>query len=237
MIHVEGKYCMEVGSLTVVPTPVGNLGDITLRGVQVLREADLIACEDTRVTGKLLKHLEISGKRLISLHAHNEKRRVEELIQMMESGGHIALVSDAGTPGLSDPGSILIAGAIRSAIPVEVLPGANAVVPALIGSGLQTRPALFEGFLPQKKGRQTRLRELTGIVATIILYESPHRLLKLLREINEHFGGETKVVVVREISKIHEEYARGTVVELIAEFEGRASIKGEIVVLVGRAES
>ena len=223
---------MKQGELRIIPTPIGNLEDITLRGLRLLRESSIIACEDTRVTGRLLKLLEIGAKHLLSLHAHNERKRIAELLDRMQAGEHVALVSDAGTPGLSDPGSALIAGAINAGIRVEVLPGATAAIPALIGSGLKTRPALFEGFLPQKKGRQTRLRELSLIEATLILYESPHRLLKLLRELQEHFREETPVVVAREISKIHEEYVRGTSRTLLEEFESRPSVKGEIVVLI-----
>ena len=224
------------GELKVVPTPIGNLEDMTLRGIRTLKEADIIACEDTRVTGNLLKHLEIPGKKLISLHAHNEKGRTGELVRLMSSGTLVALVSDAGTPGFSDPGSVLIAGAIEAGIRVEVLPGANAAVPALVGSGLRTRPVLFEGFLPHKKGRQRRLKELTGVAATIILYESPHRLLRLLNELIEHFGPEVPGVVAREISKMYEEYIRGTLGSLLEELERRGKVRGEIVVLVGAGE-
>ncbi|MCE2504148.1 MAG: 16S rRNA (cytidine(1402)-2'-O)-methyltransferase [Chlorobi bacterium] len=216
---------MDQGRLFVVPTPIGNLEDMTLRGVRLLREIETVACEDTRVTGQLLKHLNIVGKRLISLHLHNERGKADELLGLMESGDHVVLVSDAGTPGLSDPGSIL-------SIQVEVLPGANAAIPALVGSGLQVRPALFEGFLPHKKGRKKRLKELSKISATIVLYESPHRLLKLLRELAEFFGEECRGAVVREMTKVHEEYVRGTLKELEMEFAGRASIKGEIVVII-----
>ena len=225
---------MDKGRLFVVPTPIGNLEDMTLRGVRLLREIETVACEDTRVTGQLLKYLNIVGKRLISLHAHNERGKADELLRLIESGDHVVLVSDAGTPGLSDPGSILILSAIERGIQVEVLPGANAAIPALVGSGLQVRPALFEGFLPHKKGRKKRLKELSKISATIVLYESPHRLLKLLRELAEFFGEECRGVVVREMTKVHEEYVRGTLKELEMEFAGRASIKGEIVVIIER---
>ena len=231
-MNFSEEDCMDKGCLYVVPTPIGNLEDMTLRGIRLLQEVETVACEDTRVTGRLLKHLKIAKKRLVSLHAHNEVRRTDELLSLIESGKDLLLMSDAGTPGLSDPGTILIRSAIEREIRVEVLPGANAMVPALVGSGLQVRPALFEGFLPHKKGRQTRVRELSTVPATIILYESPHRLQKLLRELTEHFGGERSGVVVREISKVHEEYVRGSLSELEVEFRDRGTVKGEIVVLI-----
>ena len=223
---------MSSGKLHVVPTPVGNLEDITVRAVRLLKEITVIACEDTRVTGQLLKHFDIKGKELVSLHAHNEKKRADTLVQRAMTGEDIVLVSDAGTPGFSDPGAILIGRMIEAGVRVEVLPGPTAAIPALIGSGLPVRPAHFEGFLPHKKGRQTRLRELSLLTATIILYESPHRLLKLLGEVCEYFGPERQGAVAREISKMYEEYTRGSIHELLENFEGRASIKGEIVVVI-----
>lgn len=217
--------------LYIVPTPVGNLEDITIRAKRILSEVDYVFCEDTRVTGQLMKHLEIK-KPLRSFHAHNEHKTVDQLIDLLQAGSNIALVSDAGTPAISDPGFLLVRQCQELNIELTCLPGATAFVPALVASGLPCDKFLFEGFLPHKKGRQKRLGQLLEIKTTIVFYESPHRLLKLLKEINEYFGSDTKVSVSREISKIHEEYNTNSVSALLEDYSNRPSIKGEIVVVV-----
>jgi 16S rRNA (cytidine1402-2'-O)-methyltransferase len=222
------------GKLTLVPTPIGNLEDITLRAVRVLRECDAVVAEDTRVSGRLLQHLGIS-KPFVSFHAHNEHRVVEQLVERMQRGEHLALVSDAGTPAISDPGFLLVRAAVRAGVPVECLPGPTAFVPALVASALPCDRFVFEGFLPVKKGRQTRLKELSTEPRTIVLYESPHRLARTLADLAATFGTERPACVSRELSKLFEEHARGTLGELLAHFTAKEP-KGEIVVCVGGAE-
>ncbi|TAE51199.1 MAG: 16S rRNA (cytidine(1402)-2'-O)-methyltransferase [Bacteroidetes bacterium] len=220
--------------ITLVPTPIGNLEDITLRALRILREADLIAAEDTRTSGNLLRHFEISTP-LTALHAHNEHRRIPALLlEVKEKGLKLAVVSDAGTPGVSDPGFLIVREALRLEIPVEVLPGPVAFVPALVGSGLPCDSFVFEGFLPQKKGRQTRLKLLATEVRTIILYESPHRLVKALEEMATFWGAERPACVCRELTKMHEEFRRGTLTELATHY-AQTTVKGEIVIVVGGA--
>jgi len=217
--------------LIVVPTPIGNLEDISFRAVRVLSESDLILAEDTRTTGKLLKHFKIT-KPMQSYHAFNEHKSVEKWAIEIESGKQIALVSDAGTPGISDPGFLLIRECVARNIKVETLPGATAFVPALVSSGLPSDKFCFEGFLPVKKGRKTRLELLAAEKRTVILYESPHRIVKCLKQLAEHFGAERPVVVARELSKLHEEYIRGSIAEVIEQI-GDKKVKGEIVVIIG----
>ncbi len=222
------------GKLTLVPTPIGNLEDITLRAVRVLRECDAVVAEDTRVSGRLLQHLGIS-KPFVSFHAHNEHRVVEQLVERMQRGEHLALVSDAGTPAISDPGFLLVRAAVRAGLPVECLPGPTAFVPALVASALPCDRFVFEGFLPVKKGRQTRLQELAIEPRTLVFYESPHRIARTLADLAAAFGNERPACVSRELSKIYEEHVRGTLGELVAHFNAKEP-KGEIVVCVGGAE-
>jgi len=220
------------GRLVVVPTPIGNLEDITLRALRSLREADVVACEDTRVTGHLLRHFDIVAPKLVSYFAGNESGRAEQIVGMLREGLTVALVSDAGTPGVNDPGTRLVARAIEEGFPVDALPGPTAFVPALVASGLPTDAFVYEGFLPQKKGRQTRLRLLADESRTIILYESPHRIVRTLRDLRETLGGERRAAVVRELTKMFEEIVRGTLDDLSLDFASRSSIKGEFVVVV-----
>ena len=224
------------GTLYIVPTPIGNLEDITLRALRVLREASTIACEDTRVTANLLRHFEIPHKRLISYFAGNEAARVGGIIATLEGGEDVALVSDAGTPGISDPGTRLVAAAIAAGITVVPLPGPTALVAAVTASGLPTDAILFEGFLPHKKGRQTALRKLAAEERTVVLYESPHRIVKTLRELAEHLGDDRRAVVCRELTKMHEEINRATLAELRDDYAGRPSIRGEFVVVIDGGE-
>jgi 16S rRNA (cytidine1402-2'-O)-methyltransferase len=221
------------GTLYVVPTPIGNLEDITLRALRILRQTATVACEDTRVTSILLRHFELPQKRLISYFAGNERGRVDQLLALLRGGDDIALVSDAGTPGISDPGVRLISAAIAAGITVVSLPGANAAVTAVVASGLPTESILFEGFLPQKKGRQTMLRSLANEERTFVLYESPHRIIKTLTELAEHCGPDRPAAVCRELTKLHEEITRGPLAALRDDYTGRASIRGEFVVVVG----
>jgi 16S rRNA (cytidine1402-2'-O)-methyltransferase len=218
------------GKLYIVPTPIGNLEDITLRAINTLKNVDLILAEDTRTSAFLLKHLQIE-KPLKSYHQHNEHKVLEDLIGSLNSGKNIALVSDAGTPGISDPGFLLIREAIANNVEVISLPGATAFVPALVNSGLPCNEFSFYGFLPQKKGRQTKLKLLAQEEKTFIVYESPFRLLKLLQELNDFLGENRKASVSREITKMFEETKRGTIKELIT-FYSTKTIKGEIVVVV-----
>ncbi|MFZ1694052.1 MAG: 16S rRNA (cytidine(1402)-2'-O)-methyltransferase [Flavobacteriales bacterium] len=219
--------------LVLVPTPIGNLDDITLRAKQVLEQADAVVAEDTRVTGRLLQHLGIN-KPLISFHNNNEHRMTEQLVARLLAGERFALCSDAGTPGISDPGFLLVRAAIREGIAVECLPGATAFVPALVASGLPCDRFVFEGFLPQKKGRQTRIRSLISEERTIVLYESPHRIARLLGELVEAFGADRQASVSRELSKLHEETRRGTLAELAAHFTAHEPRGEFVVVLSGR---
>jgi 16S rRNA (cytidine1402-2'-O)-methyltransferase len=221
--------------IILIPTPIGNLEDITLRALRHLREADLVAAEDTRTTGKLLKLLEIE-RPLTALHQHNEHHKVKSVLdRVAQDELTLALVSDAGTPGISDPGFLLVREALARGIAIEALPGPTAFVPALVASGLPCDRFVFEGFLPQKKGRQTRLKELESETRTIVLYESPFRILKLMQEFEKHVGPDRQVVVARELTKIHETYYRGTVKEVIQQLQ-HGVIKGEmVVVLAGKA--
>ena len=220
-----------MGMLYIVPTPVGNMEDITLRALRVLKEADIILAEDTRTTGVLLKHYDIQG-RLLSHHKFNEHGTTASVIERLKAGQTIALVSDAGTPGISDPGFFLVREAVAAGENVQCLPGATAFVPALVASGLPDDRFCFEGFLPQKKGRQTRLASLANEERTIVIYESPYRLLKTLQQLSNVMGGERPASVAREISKIHEECVRGTLEELVQHFTTTAP-RGEIVIVVG----
>lgn len=217
--------------LYLVPTPVGNLEDITFRALRVLREADLILAEDTRTSGLLLKHFDIH-RPMLSYHKFNEHQTVERIVERLVAGADVAVVSDAGTPGISDPGFLVAREAAKAGIAVSCLPGATAFVPALVASGLPCDKFCFEGFLPQKKGRQTRLRELTGEPRTMVFYESPHRLLKCLTQFAEVFGADRPVAVCRELSKLHEEVVRGSLAEAIAHFSECAP-RGEFVIVVG----
>lgn len=221
-------------SLTLVPTPIGNLDDITLRAQKVLAEVDGVVAEDTRVTGRLLQHLGVQ-RPLIPFHAHNEHRMVEQLVARMQAGERFALVSDAGTPAISDPGFLLVRAAVQAGVSVECLPGATAFVPALVNSALPCDRFVFEGFLPVKKGRRTRLEELRTEERTMVFYESPHRVRRTLQDLAEAFGTDRRASVSREISKMHEETVRGTLAELAAHFEA-AEPRGEFVLVVGGAE-
>jgi 16S rRNA (cytidine1402-2'-O)-methyltransferase len=224
-----------MAKLTVVPTPVGNLEDLTFRAVRVLKEADLILAEDTRTTGILLKHYDIRNK-MQSHHKFNEHQNVSQIAaRILQGDEHIALVSDAGTPSISDPGFLLVRECVKQGVEVECLPGATAFVPALVVSGLPGNSFCFEGFLPQKKGRQTRLKELAAERRTIIFYESPHRLIKTLEQLAEHFGDSRRASVSREISKLHEETVRGDLKELVTHFSLNKP-KGEIVITVEGAK-
>ena len=217
-------------SLYVVPTPIGNLGDITLRALEILRSVDSILAEDTRTSGFLLKHYQIS-KPLQSFHIFNEHKALQSVIQKLKDGETIALVSDAGTPGISDPGFLLVRECLKNNLSIECLPGATAFVPALVKSGFPTDRFVFEGFLPHKKGKQTLLKQLAQEERTIILYESPHRLLKTLEQMMEFFGNERLVSISRELTKLHEETFTGTLAETLLHFQ-KKEVKGEIVMVV-----
>ena len=216
--------------LYIVPTPVGNLEDITLRALRVLREADFILAEDTRTSGNLLRHYDIANK-LTAHHQFNEHRTVDMVLERLRAGAVGALVSDAGTPAISDPGFLLVRACIREGIEVECLPGATAFVPALVNSGIPCDRFVFEGFLPHKKGRHTKLTALAEEERTMVFYESPHRLVKSLEQMAEYFGDDRPVCVSRELTKLHEENARGTLREVINHFTGQ-TVRGEIVVVV-----
>ena len=219
-----------MGKLYVVPTPIGNLEDITLRALRILKEVDLILAEDTRTSGKLLHHYTIATP-MQSHHMHNEHKTVTGIIKKLEAGETIALISDAGTPAISDPGFLLVRACIAHNIEVDCLPGATAFVPALVNSGLPSDKFVFEGFLPVKKGRQTRFKFLIEETRSIVFYESPHKLVKTLGHFNEYFGGERAISVSREISKLHEETIRGTVAEVLAHYTEKPP-KGEIVIIL-----
>ena len=219
-----------MGKLYLVPTPIGNLKDMTFRAVEVLKEVDLILAEDTRTSGKLLKHFEI-GTQMHSHHMHNEHKTVEGIVQRIQNGENVALISDAGTPAISDPGFLLTRACIAAGIEVDCLPGATAFVPALVNSGFPNDKFVFEGFLPVKKGRQTRLEILSEETRTVILYESPHKLLKTLSQFVEYFGTDRRISISRELTKLHEETVRGTVGEVLKHFEDKPP-KGEIVIVV-----
>lgn len=221
-----------ISKLYLVPTPIGNLEDITLRALRILKEVDIILAEDTRQTHKLLSHYGIS-KDVFPYHLNNEHQRVEQYVQRIIGGQVTALVSDAGTPGISDPGFLLVRACIQNHISVESLPGPSALTTALVASGLPCDAFVFEGFLPHKKGRQTTLKKLAQESRTIVLYESPHRIKKLLLELQTFFSSETQVVIGRELTKIHEEYIRGNVTEVSTVFEKREP-KGEMVVIINQ---
>ena len=223
-----------MGKLYVVPTPVGNLEDMTFRAIRVLKEADLILAEDTRTSGILLKHFEIKNA-MTSHHKFNEHKTVEGIVNRLKAGETIALISDAGTPAISDPGFLVVRECVRNGIEVLCLPGATAFVPALVASGLPNDRFCFEGFLPQKKGRMTRLVSLQEETRTMIFYESPYRLVKTLTQFSEYFGAERQVSVCREISKIHEESVRGSLSEVIAHFTANEP-RGEIVIVLSGKE-
>ena len=224
-----------MGKLYLVPTPVGNLEDMTLRAIRILKEVDLILAEDTRTSGFLLKHFGIET-RMMSHHKFNEHKTVAAVCERIERGENIALISDAGTPAISDPGFLLVRECVAHEVEVECLPGATAFVPALVNSGLPNDRFCFEGFLPQKKGRQTKLKELSQEPRTMIFYESPFRLVKTLHQFDEYFGTERKACVSRDMSILHEENARGTVTELAAYFTEKQP-KGEIVIVVAGLEN
>lgn len=219
-----------MGKLYLVPTPIGNLEDMTLRAIRVLKEVDLILAEDTRTSGKLLRHFEI-GTPMQSHHMHNEHKTVDSLVKRMQAGVIIALISDAGTPAISDPGFLLTRACIEENIEVDCLPGATAFVPALVNSGLPNDRFVFEGFLPPKKGRQTRLRILAEETRTMVFYESPYKLLKTLTQFVDYFGADRSISVSRELTKLYEETIRGTTEEVLQHYTEKPP-KGEIVIVV-----
>ena len=221
-----------MSKLFLVPTPIGNLEDMTLRAIRILKEVEVVLAEDTRTSGKLSKHFDIQT-RMQAYHMFNEHQLVKGIVNRIAGGETMALISDAGTPAISDPGFLLVRECIKNNIEVECLPGATAFVPALVNSGLPSDKFFFEGFLPHKKGRQTRLKELSQMPYTLVFYESPHRLLKTLSQLIEHFGADRPASVSRELSKLHEENARGTLEELLSHFQSKP-IKGEIVLVVGQ---
>lgn len=224
-----------MGQLVLVPVPIGNLEDITLRALRMLKEAQTIYAEDTRTTGKLLHHYEIKNQ-LVAFHAHNEHRQLERCVDTVRANELTVLVSDAGTPGISDPGFLLVRACVDAGITVTCLPGPTAFVPALVASGFPCDKFVFEGFLPHKKGRQTRWKMIAEETRTVVLYESPHRLIKALEEINEFIGAETSVCVGREISKLYEELVRGSAAEVLQHFKNKPP-KGEIVLIVRTANA
>lgn len=219
-----------MAKLFIVPTPIGNLDDITLRAIKVLKSVDFILAEDTRTSGNLLRHLDIS-KPMVAYHLNNEHKILARITERIKSGEQAALVTDAGTPAISDPGYLLVRECIRQEVEVECLPGATAFVPALVNSGLPADRFIFEGFLPQKKGRQTRLEFLKEMPCTVIFYESPHKLLKTLEQLAQHFGEDRHASISRELTKIYEETVRGTLRELITHFT-TGTLKGEFVLVV-----
>ena len=219
-----------MSKLFIVPTPIGNLGDITFRAIDTLKSVDLILAEDTRISLKLLKHYNIENT-VESYHMHNEHKKLMSIIEKLNSGVEIALISDAGTPGISDPGFLLTRECIRNNIEIECLPGATALIPALISSGLPSDKFLFEGFLPAKKGRTKRLNELSQENKTIILYESPHRVLKTLNDLSSCYNEGTNISISREMTKIHEETFRGTIKESV-EYFNKKKLKGEFVIVL-----
>ena len=220
---------MKTGILYIVPTPVGNMEDMTLRAIRILKEADVILAEDTRTSGILLKHFDIQHGALYAHHKFNEHQTVESLVKRLMAGEQVALISDAGTPGISDPGFLLARECAKAGIEVQCLPGATACIPALVDSGLPCDRFCFEGFLPQKKGRQTRINALADETRTMVFYESPYRVLKTLTQLGEVFGLDRQASVSREISKVHEETLRGTLGELITHFTDTEP-RGEFVI-------
>jgi len=223
-----------IGKLFLVPTPIGNLEDMTFRAIRILKEADVILAEDTRTSAPMLKHFGID-KKAYSHHQHNEHQATSEIIKFLKEGKNVALISDAGTPAISDPGFFLVREAIKNDLPVECLPGATAFVPALVNSGLPSDSFVFEGFLPVKKGRQTRFKKLADEDRTIVLYESPHRLLKTLEEFAQYLGGDRQASVSRELTKLYEETVRGTLEEIKSHFENNI-LKGEFVICIAGCE-
>ena len=221
-----------MGKLILVPVPVGNLSDITFRAIEVLKEADIIYCEDTRTTSILLNHYQIQAKKLQSYHIHNEHKKTEQFSDAIQYAEVSALVTDAGSPGISDPGYMLVRSCVQKGIIVEALPGPTALIPAISVSGIPCDRFYFEGFLPVKKGRQKKLECLSEMSCSIVLYESPHRILKFIKEIEQHFGGDRQICISREISKMYEEHIRGTVEKVRFELEGRQQIKGEITIVI-----
>lgn len=222
------------GKLYVVPTPIGNLEDITFRAIKVLKECDFVLAEDTRTSGFLLKHYEIDTK-MFSHHKFNEHKSSEQIVERIKAGANVALISDAGTPAISDPGFLIVHNCVEAGIQVECLPGATALIPALVMSGLPNDRFCFEGFLPQKKGRQTRLKELANESRTMVFYESPYRVVKTLTQFGEYFGEERKASASREISKMYEETVRGSLAELITHFTQNEP-RGEFVIVVNGNE-
>ncbi|WP_163716663.1 16S rRNA (cytidine(1402)-2'-O)-methyltransferase [Mangrovibacterium lignilyticum] len=220
-----------MAKLYLVPTPIGNLDDMTFRAIKILKEVDQIFAEDTRTSSKLLHHFEIQNK-MSSHHKFNEHQTAANIAKRIEAGENIALISDAGTPGISDPGFLLVKNCLAMGVAVECLPGATALIPALVNSGLPCDRFCFEGFLPQKKGRQKKIQSLLEEERTMIFYESPYRLLKSLEQFIEHFGEERLVSVSRELSKLHEENYQGTLKEALEHFKAKPSIKGEIVIVL-----
>ncbi len=219
-----------MSKLYIVPTPIGNLEDITLRALKILKEVDLVLAEDTRTSGYLLKHFGIEQK-MISHHKFNEHQAIESVIEKIKSGQKIALISDAGTPAISDPGFMLVRACVEAGIDVECLPGPVALIPALVDSGFPTDRFVFEGFLPVKKGRHTRLNELKEETRTIVLYESPHRIGKTIQQLAEYLGADRKTCLCRELTKLHEEIIRGTLAELV-KVTGKKKLKGEMVLVI-----
>lgn len=219
-----------MSKLYLVPTPLGNLEDITLRSIRILKEADILLAEDTRTSRVLLQHLGID-KRLLSHHQHNEHQSTPEIIRLLQSGNTVALVSDAGTPGISDPGFLLVRACVKAGIDVECLPGPTAFVPALVISGIPCDRFHFEGFLPLKKGRQTRLTELATFESTVVIYESPHKLVKTLGQLVEYMGPDRQASVSRELTKMFEETIRGTLTEILTHFQSNEP-RGEFVIVV-----
>ena len=220
------------GKLIVIPTPIGHLDDISIRALNVLKELDLLLCEDSRVTGKLLKHYDLRVP-LKPYHAHNEHRTTDKVIALLQAGNQVGIVCDAGTPGLSDPGFLLIREVVKQDLDLEVLPGANAAITAIIASGLPSDRFHFEGFLPHKKGRQSRWSYLASLPHTFILYESPHRIIKCVEEIIQYCGAKRPVAICRELTKMHEELIRGTAEEILDRLQSHTNLKGEIAVVVG----
>ena len=220
-----------MAKLYIVPTPIGNLDDITIRGLKILETVDLILCEDTRRSKRLLNHFNIESK-LRSHHKFNEHKEVQFIVEKINKGQDVALISDAGTPGISDPGFLIARTCLENNIDIECLPGATALIPALLISGISIEKFVFEGFLPVKKGRQTRLLELAEETRTMVFYESPHKLLKTLTHFSEYFGEDRPVSVSRELTKLYEETLRGTVAEVLEHFNNKAP-KGEFVIVVG----
>jgi 16S rRNA (cytidine1402-2'-O)-methyltransferase len=222
------------GKLFLVPTPIGNLEDMTFRAIRILKEADVILAEDTRTSAPMLKHFGID-KKAYSHHQHNEHQATSEIVKFLKEGKNVALISDAGTPAISDPGFFLVRAAIKNDLKVECLPGPTAFVPALVNSGLPSDSFVFEGFLPVKKGRQTRFKKLAEEERTIVLYESPHRLLKTLEEFAQYMGPDRQASVSRELTKLYEETVRGTLTEIKSHFENNI-LKGEFVICIAGAE-